>query len=127
MIAYCPGPIEFAREAGIWVSDLNEVRYTSNTADPRFFSMLDMKTLKISKPKHFLQRGLNPLGGEYFNDQVYFTSQGNESDSDAPSIYSIDPVTFATSVVLDSYYGVIYNQIDDASWVKANTSAHSTS
>lgn len=112
-------PREFAYEAGIWVYDHNEVWFTSYapTARPIDFYILNLGTLTITKPNISIQHGPNLVGGYYFNGKVYFTVAGNVTLNVPPGIVSVDPTTLETETIINSYFGVPLNSVDDLTWV----------
>ena len=123
-----PTSAPFAHEAGVWVPDHNQVWFTSDdTAPPQYYSILDLDTYTVTSPNNSLQHGPNPTGGDYYGGLVYFAALGNISTSSSPAVYSVDPVTFSTVTVLDTYFGVHLNSVDDLTWVAPNTSAGATS
>ena len=122
------GSAPFAHESGVWVADHNQVWFTSDdTAPPQHYSILDLNTYTVKSPENPLQQGPNPTGGDYYDGIVYFAALGNISTSSSPAVYSVDPVTFSTTTVLDSYFGIHLNSVDDLTWVAPNTSAGATS
>lgn len=124
---------DYAYEAGIWVYDHNQIWFTSSVSEaPVFFSILDLSNYTITTPVITVpgaEPGYSPNwnGGYYFNGTVYLTASGNESIGLKPGLYSVDPVTLEIDVVLDSYFGVPINSIDDITIVKSNTTIGSTS
>jgi hypothetical protein len=72
-----------------------ETRYISNTS---------AKSLPIA----------NTNGGFYFDNKVYITAVGNETW--AGGVYSIDPDTYQTDIVVSFYFGVRLNEPDDVIW-----------
>ena len=118
-----------AHEAGVWVSDYNQVWYTAG-GDDSFYFILDLNTYNITTPKNSTLSGANTpnlAGGDYFNGTVYLAAVGSKARSVNPGIYAIDPSTGTSTLVLNSYYGVPLNSIDDLTWVGApNTSTPST-
>jgi gluconolactonase len=111
----------YAHEAGAWDYDRNEVWFTSDSASPPgFFSILNLDNYTVRTPKSPLQDGRVPTGGTYYDGKLYFTVLGNISISEPPAVYSIDPVTLSAETVLNSYFGVHLNSIDDITWVIPN-------
>jgi gluconolactonase len=96
--------VPFADEAGVWVSDQNEVWFTSSTVNNQSHSMgLDLKTSEIYTP----QTGIpivNPNGG-------YITGAGTFTE--APCIYGINPFDGETTVILNTYFGLQFNRPND--------------
>ena len=120
----------FAHEAGVWVPDHNQVWFTSDGDPilPQIYSYIDLGTNIVTTPTDpAVQGGVNLAGGSYFGGLVYFAALGNISENLAPAIYSIDPVSLSTNVVLDSYFGVHLNSLDDMTWVGPNTTHGSAS
>jgi gluconolactonase len=106
----------FANEAGIWVPDRNEVWFTSSVInDSTTISVLNLETSEIYNPNTSVPI-INPNGGYYFNGKVYFAGDGNATV--APSIYAIDPRDGLTTILIDSYFGVMFNGPNDMTWVK---------
>lgn len=124
---------DYAYEAGVWLYDHNQIWFTSGVNEaPTFFSILDLNNYTITTPVITVPGatpGYTPNwnGGYYFNGTVYFTASGNESIGLKPGIYSVDPVTLEVDVVLDSYFGVPVDSIDDIVIAKPNTTSGSTS
>jgi gluconolactonase len=107
----------FANEAGIWVPPLNEVWFTSSVInDTTTISILSLSNLSISTPS-LSQPIINANGGYYFNSKVYFASDGNATV--LPAIYSVDPTTGDTEVLINSYFGLPFNGPNDIAWVKS--------
>ena len=114
-----------AHEGGVWVHDRNEVWFTSR--DPNYlYSILDLNThtVRTIQNSTLSSQGAPNLGGSsYLAGSVYFSSQGNKSASLFPAIYSVDPATGVATTILDSYYGIPLNNLDDLSWTMPNASA----
>jgi gluconolactonase len=104
----------FAGEGGVWVPSRNEVWSTSSIY-PGYASrsVLDLNTPTINHPS-LSQPLVNPTGGYYINGLVYFTAFGNETY--AGGVYSIDPATGQTEIVVNSYLGFRFNAPDDMTW-----------
>lgn len=110
----------FAYEAGAWDFDKNEVWFTSSVlTHPTYISVLDLKTNNITTLDLPALRNINPNGGYYYNHTMYFTVSGNQSQPNgAPGIYAISTTSpYATTPILDSFYGLQYQSVDDLSWV----------
>lgn len=106
----------FADEAGVWVPETNQVWFTSATVNNSGnVSILDLGTSEIFTPNTSVPI-VTPNGGYYFNGKVYITGQGTATV--APCIYAIDPNTYETTVLLNSYFGVRFNGPNDVTWVK---------
>jgi gluconolactonase len=114
--------LAFAGEAGVWDPDRNEVWFTSNSQDSSpGLEVLNLQTGKLRVPTTTLPI-LDPNGGYYFNGTIYITSGG--SLADAPCIYAINPATGATSIVLNTYFGLAFNGPNDVTWVKRDNKAY---
>ena len=111
----------YAHEAGAWDYGHNEVWFTSDSASPPgVFSILNLDNYTVRTPKSPLQDGRVPTGGTYYDGLVYFTVLGNMSISEPPAVVSIDPVTLELTTILNTYYGVHLNSVDDLTWVRPN-------
>jgi gluconolactonase len=107
----------FANEAGIWVPPLNEVWFTSSVInDITTISILSLSSLSVSTPS-LSQSVINANGGYYFNSKVYFASDGNATIP--PAIYSVDPSTGDTEVLINSYFGLPFNGPNDITWANS--------
>lgn len=117
--------VDYAYEAGVWVSDHNQVWFTESitTVKPDGFSILHLDDLSITTPDLQISKGANLNGGYYFDGLVYFTASGNQSVGLAPAVYAVDPTTFQTTTILNSYFGLPINSIDDV--VVVGPGAHS--
>lgn len=112
----------FADEAGVWVSDRNEVWFTSSTVNNASYLMvLDLETSEIYTPQTSIPI-VNPNGGYYFNGTVYITGTGTFTE--APCIYGIDPSTGETAVILNTYFGLQFNGPNDVTWVSRGNKAY---
>ena len=119
----------FAYEAGAWDYDLNQVWFTNPAlTPPRGVSILDMATNNIQTIDIPALRNINPNGGYYFNGTMYLTVAGNQTvPNGAPGIYAIDTQTHAATPILNSFYGLKFQTVDDLSWAKpSNTSCVNT-
>ncbi|OCL06107.1 calcium-dependent phosphotriesterase [Glonium stellatum] len=112
----------FASEAGVWVPDRNEVWFTSPTVNNTgYLYVLNLQTFNVYTANTSIPI-LNPNGGYYFNEKVYITGQG--SPTQPPCLYSIDPSTGETFIVVNSYFGVRLNGPNDVTWVKRGNSSY---
>lgn len=113
----------FAFEGGIWVPELNQIWMTAFLDPPLgYLSILDLNTSRVFQPQltgPAASIPVNPNGGYYFNGLVYLTSFGNETTS--PAIVSIDPYTYETKEVINSFYGLPLNGPDDVTLTTSNT------
>lgn len=105
----------FAFEAGIWVPVLNQIWFTAFLNPvPGYLSILDLNTSTVFQPTlsgPAADIPINPNGGYYHDGLVYLTSFGNTTTS--PAIVSIDPHTYDTIEVVNSFYGLPLNGPDD--------------
>jgi len=112
----------FAYEAGVWVPELNQVWFTSAIGHGQpctELSVIDLATNQLLNPNITGDPVVCPNGGYYFNKKVYLCLLGNETYPSA--IVEIDPATGKTQNVVNSYFGLRFNGIDDVTW--ANTSS----
>ena len=118
-------PALFAYEAGAWDYDLNQVWFTNPAlTPPRGVSILDLATKKIQTIDIPALRNINPNGGYYFNGTMYLTVAGNLTLSNgAPGIYAIDTKTHSATLILNSFYGLKFQTVDDLSWAKPGTTS----
>ncbi|MCJ1327015.1 hypothetical protein MMC10_003681 [Thelotrema lepadinum] len=113
----------FAHEAGVWASDYNQVWFT--TADEGIpYAILDLDDYSFQIPSNSSLFKLRPnlSGGTYFNGTVYFAAPGTKAQSLVPAVYSVDPLAGSASTVLNSYYGIPLNSVDDLAWVLPQSS-----
>ncbi|KAJ4346393.1 uncharacterized protein N0V89_010322 [Didymosphaeria variabile] len=113
----------FAFEAGVWVPHLNQVWFTAFlNPTPGYITILDLNTSKTFRPS-LIGSGapvlVNPNGGYYFDGLVYITSFGNATT--APTIVSIDPYTYETKEVINSFYELPLNGPDDITFAMSRT------
>lgn len=109
-------------EAGIWVPTRNEAWFAS-LGQPGYVSVLNLTSNEVTTPNIPALEGIHPVGGNYFNGLVYITAAGNQSAPDgATKIVSVDPDTYNTTVILNSFFGEVTTSIDDLTWVKPKTS-----
>ena len=112
----------FAEEAGIWVPSKNEVWFSSDgSAPPTYFSVLDLDTYTVTPIKNdSLSDGRTPNGGTYFDGLAYFATLGNQSINQAPGIFSVNVTSYTASPILNSYYGVHINSVNDLTWAPSS-------
>lgn len=116
------------RLSAVWVYDRNEVWFTSSvqvieagqSTQIYHYNLLKNSITHVTPSVDVV----NPNGGYYFDGLVYFTTSGNSSV--APSVVSIDPTTYKTEIILNSYFGLPFNFIDDIAIVCC-TDSESTS
>lgn len=108
----------FAYEAGVWDPIRDEVYFTSSIVQPpSSLQILNLSNLTIRSANTSLPL-VNPNGGYYFAGKVYITCLGNATNPGG--IFAIDPVTGHTETVVNSYFGLRYNGIDDVTWAHNN-------
>lgn len=117
----------FAFEAGIWVPELNQIWVTAFLdPPPGYLSILDLNTSTVFQPEltgPAASVPVNPNGGYYFNGLVYLTPFGNETTS--PAIVSIDPYTYETKEIVNSFYGLSFNGHDDVALTTSKNTGES--
>jgi gluconolactonase len=107
---------EFATEMGVWVNinGLNQVWIASPSLNGTSnLWIFDIKTSTIFQPNTSITV-LNPNGGYLHSGKVYIVGDG-DADT-APAVYEVDPVTYETSIVLNSYYGLRFGGPNDLTW-----------
>ena len=112
-------PAGFAYEAGAWDYDTNQVWFVSAIeTPPTYVSILDLKTNTIITPDIPSLRNVNPNGGYYFQGKMYFAIAGNTSaPNGAPGVYAVDTITYAVTPLLNSWFGLPLQSVDDLTWV----------
>lgn len=112
----------FAGEAGVWIRERNEVWYTTWIVDgPTHVEILDLpsRTVRKLQPSQPLE---NPNGGYFHDGLVYFTCVRDDSRGWPGGVVSVEPNTGHVETVLNSYFGLKFDTIDDLCWVtKAGT------
>jgi gluconolactonase len=107
----------FAGEAGVWIPERNEVWYTTWINDgPTHVEILSLadytiRNLTSSRPVH------NPNGGFFHQRLMYFTCLRDDSRGWPGGIVSVDPATGHVEDILNSYFGLKFDSIDDLAWV----------
>lgn len=89
---------------------------------PGYLSILDLNSSKTFQPNltgPAASVPVNPNGGYYFDGLVYLTSFGNTTTS--PTIVSIDPYTYETKEVVNSFFGLPLNGPDDVTFARSRT------
>ncbi|KAK6216858.1 hypothetical protein QIS74_06972 [Colletotrichum tabaci] len=109
--------VNFAAEAGVWISARNEVWYTTWINDgPTAVEILNLndntiRNLTSSEPLE------NPNGGFYHQGRVYFTCLRDDSRGWPGGVVAVDPETGDVERILNSYFGLKFDNIDDVAWV----------
>ena len=107
----------FAGEAGVWIPERNEVWYTTWINDgPTHVEILDLQT-KSTRKLVSSQPLQNPNGGFYHQGLVYFTCLRDDSRDWPGGVVSVDPATGQVETILNSYFGLKFDCIDDVTWV----------
>lgn len=107
----------FAGEAGVWIPERHEVWYTTWINDgPTHVEILDLhnktvRKLECSPPLE------NPNGGFYFKGLVYFACLRDDSRGWPGGVMSVEPATGEVKTVLNSYFGLKFDAVDDVAWV----------
>ncbi|KAL9085965.1 MAG: hypothetical protein Q9165_007327 [Trypethelium subeluteriae] len=118
LIEQCPPDNDFAYEAGIWVPERREVWFTSSpqqaTAIPSTIYTFNLDTHNVSA-LNTSGSAIDNTGGTYFEGKVYFSTYRNQQ-SYRGGIISIDANTLHVETVLNSYFGLRFNGIDDIAW-----------
>ena len=107
----------FAGEAGVWIPERHEVWYTTWINDgPTHVEILDLRHKSVRKlvSSRPLQ---NPNGGYYHQGLIYFTCLRDDSRGWPGGVVSVDPETGHVETVLNSYFGLKFDCIDDVAWV----------
>jgi gluconolactonase len=112
-------PPNHAYEAGCWVFDKNQVWVTSfpGTPGPQY-SILDININTIIIPNTTLESQMPNLAAVITTTAVCILRPWEVSLIPSPQLSTaVDATTGAASIVLNSYFGVPLNSIDDLSWV----------
>lgn len=114
----------FAAEGGAWAWDRDEVWFSSGVEgeNATAISILDLGNNTISTPLFSGDPLPNPNGAYYFNKTVYFTTAGNATH--AGGIVAVNPATKVVTTILNSYFGLRFNYIDDMAWVQKNNKSY---
>ncbi|KAK1472743.1 hypothetical protein CTAM01_16295 [Colletotrichum tamarilloi] len=106
-------PGNFAGEAGVWISDRNELWYTTWINDgPTHVEILDLNNNSIRNLTSS-QSLKNPNGGFYHQGLMYFTCLRDDSRDWSGGVVSVNPETGHVETALDSYFGLKFDNIDD--------------
>ncbi|KAJ9603511.1 hypothetical protein H2200_011697 [Cladophialophora chaetospira] len=114
-------------EAGQYDPDHNLLFFTgaSPTTSPDVPSHLAPRIvlgLNLTSNELFVPNVTEPIlvanGGAYHDGKLYIAHWGNYSY--AGGIVQIDPLTFKTETLINSYYGVRFNGPDDVAWVRGS-------
>ncbi|ORX98094.1 calcium-dependent phosphotriesterase [Basidiobolus meristosporus CBS 931.73] len=107
----------FAHEAGIYIPKTKEIMFTSNrlgnlsgTDQYTEIYKMNVRTYKVTKVTPSIDIPL-ANGGTFYKGKAIVVSQGRGDIGAA--IYSIDPVTYETSVLLNNYFGLKFNSLND--------------
>lgn len=109
----------FAYEAGVWVPERHEVWFTSDVAQgmqrPSMIYALNLSTNAIYPLNGTSQNITDPNGGYYFEGKVYFATYPSNTTYRG-GIVSIDVQTLEVETVVNSYFGLPFNGVDDIAW-----------
>ncbi|KAK4494173.1 hypothetical protein PRZ48_014471 [Zasmidium cellare] len=111
----------FAFEAGVWVPERNEVWFASavSQADvrPGTVYVYNLDSGHIG-PLNSSSKVHNPDGGYYFEGKVYFASYpGPANETYRGGVISVDVHTLQVETVVNNYFGLHFNGVDDIVWV----------
>ncbi|KAM6477382.1 hypothetical protein HDV62DRAFT_372886 [Trichoderma sp. SZMC 28011] len=107
-----------AYEGGLWVADRDEVWMTSSVVvyNRTWISILKLKDNTIHTPSFHGDDFVTPNGGYYFNGTAYFGTVGNVTSP--AGVVGINPRTKEVTTVVNSYFGLNFNFIDDVAWTR---------
>ena len=109
---------DFAYEAGVYVPERNEVWWTSSVQQvmriPPTVYTFNLDT-HIVAPLNTSEPVPDPNGGYYFEGKVYFATYRN-NETFRGGIVSVDAKTLQVETVLNSYFGLRFNGVDDIAW-----------
>ena len=109
---------QFAYEMGVWVPERNEVWFTSAVEQGRTFAptlySLNLETNSVQEVKTS-EPITNANGGYYFEGKVYIATYPNNA-SYSGGVVSVDVKTLEVETILNSYFGLRYNGVDDIVW-----------
>jgi len=116
----------FAYEAGVWVPERNEVWFSTAIEQsmniPGHINVFNLNTSAVYPLNGTSQPIYNPNGAYYFEGKVYFATYPGNSTYPGPGNYrggviSVDARTLEVETVVNSYFGLPFNSIDDTVWV----------
>lgn len=111
----------FAYEAGIYIPEKNVVWFTSCVSDgPTHFEILNLTDNSLSNATVTGGPFMNPNGGYYFNGSVYFATF-RDNASYPGGVVKIDVDTLEATPLIDSYFGLRFDDIDDIAWTTLST------
>ncbi|OAP57935.1 hypothetical protein AYL99_08673 [Fonsecaea erecta] len=128
LVANTSFPYTWAGEGGIWVPDLNQVWMTSTLYNgPTSLYVLFLENNTVIKPNFTAAPGYGlhlplagPAGGYYFNGTIYMALTGDEREP--ASLVAINPHSYEATPLVNSYFGLEMNPIDDVVVTYTNTS-----
>ncbi|CAK3814130.1 Hypothetical predicted protein [Lecanosticta acicola] len=108
-----PGAPECAFEAGVWIPDSDEVWFMYLDFDYPYNQSITSFSLKNNSAKQVVTNPpiRYPLGGYYYDGQVYLTEFN--ATTDPATIISVDPKTLAVTPIPNSYQGIPLAPCDD--------------
>ncbi|KAF2765013.1 calcium-dependent phosphotriesterase [Teratosphaeria nubilosa] len=109
-------------EAAVWVPERNEVWFSTsaqqNSEIPGYVSVYSLETnstYRLNGTKG--GEVMYPNGGYYFKGKVYFTTFASNTTYRG-GIVSVNVTSLEVETVLNSYFGLPFDGIDDLVWVK---------
>jgi gluconolactonase len=112
-----------ADEMGIWLWDHNQIWMASagqeNLSYVRILDLNDHTVKRLNSSSGI--EVLNPNGGGYHNGKAYIAGDGNQITP--PCIYIVDPVTYETGVLINSYFGLRFGGPNDLVWASRGDSS----
>jgi len=115
----------FAFEGGLWIPPLNQIWFTAFLDPiPGYLSILDLNTSTVfqptlSGPAANIPQNPNGLAFNSRDGLVYMTSFGSTTTS--TTIVSINPTTYETTEIVNSFYGLPLNGPDDLTFATSRT------
>jgi gluconolactonase len=108
----------FAHEGTVWLESLNSIFFTSNrlgdlNSSDQYIEMwlLDVDTGRLTQLD---ENGIIPMPNgatRYGDDKVLVCSQGKNATGS--SLYVLDPVTGDISLLIDNWFGLNFNSLND--------------
>lgn len=119
-LAVQPVNTPFAHEGGTFVPDTNEVWFTANQLPIQNTNVSCVNLITHSVRLLDIQPPIvTPNGLQYFEGSVYVCSQGNSTTPGG--IYSVNPTTLISKLVVNSWYGFRLNSPNDVTFTRKLT------
>ena len=110
----------FAYEGGVWIPELNVMWFTSAVSfGPTHFEQLNLTDNTVSNVTTTGASFKNPNGGYYWNGSVYWATFRDPEDYPG-GVVKVDVNTLEAEFVLDSYFGLRFDDLDDFAFVTQN-------